>query len=225
MGMGWTPEDKEGHGGDKGDTELDNRGRERCDGEKKRYFGLTLDRTRIGAGRGIGRQGGNVQGKEELVLGTGNEQGDMAMTLRGVLGTLDGDKEDMGRNVGDNEGGGDIGETRGVSLLSALSNYGVTLGFVVAPGYQGGDLWEGWWCTFFLQKGSKIGLAAVPQGPISLSPLPLCPICSPSEALGHELSSATTSQLSKHPAVPGRLNMAVTMVFLKHLHHIFLLLS
>lgn len=137
MGMGWTPEDKEGHGGDKGDTELDNRGRERCDGEKKRYFGLTLDRTRIGAGRGIRRQGGNVQGKEELMLGTGNEQGDMAMTLRRVLGTLDGDKEDMGRNVGDNEWGGHWKDTGGLPSVCPEQLW-------CHPGVCGGSWLPGW---------------------------------------------------------------------------------
>lgn len=79
MGMGWT---WWGQGWTLGWTAGD---RERCDGEKE-YFGLTLGRTRIGAGREIRRQGGNVQGKEELVLGTGKEQGDVARRLRRVLG-------------------------------------------------------------------------------------------------------------------------------------------
>lgn len=51
--------------------------------------------------------------------------------------------------------GGHWTDTGGLTLLSALSSYGVTLGFVVAPSYQGGDVWEGWWCTFFSAKRLK----------------------------------------------------------------------
>lgn len=109
--------------------------------------------------------------------------------------------------------------------------------------------------TFFMQKGSKIGLAAVPHGPMSLSPL-LCPFCSPPRGFGDiissltqghrlkavpcfwgqtalcwgtehgpEFSSAIASQLGLHSAAPGRLNVAVAITFPEDSGDVFLLPS
>lgn len=104
-----------------------------------------------------------------------------------------------------------------------------------------------------MQKGSKIGLAAVPHGPMPLSPL-LCPFGSPLRGFGdvissltqghklkavpcfwgqtalcwrteqgREFSSAFASQLGLHSAAPGRLNVAVAITFLEDSDDVFLL--